>query len=247
MALPQAKPLDVADGDSEPARNGDRGQSALTQLRAWLAQQALPPSTRLPPERELSGSLGVSRGDLRKALAILEGQGELWRHVGKGTFVGARPVVEINSVAAIAAQTNPAEVMRARLAIEPEMAREAALHATADDIAELRLCLDGARRAETWRHYETWDNRLHRAVAEAAHNALLLSIFDTMNAVRRAVVWGRMRADRPRPPPDHHSFAEHDAIVAAIEERNLSAAASRMRSHLQHVQAYLLEQAEAAE
>jgi DNA-binding FadR family transcriptional regulator len=229
------------------AVHGDRGESALTQLRAWLAQQALPPSTRLPPERELSEMLGVSRGDLRKALAILERQGELWRHVGKGTFVGARPVAELSSVAAIAAQTNPAEVMRARLAIEPEIAREAALFATSDDIAEMRLCLAGARRAETWRHYETWDNRLHRAVAEAAHNALLLSIFDTMNAVRRAVVWGRMRADGPRPPADHHSFAEHDALVAAIAERNLAAAASRMRLHLQNVQAYLLEQAEAAE
>ena len=230
-------------------QNGDRGESALTQLRAWLAQKSLPPSTRLPPERELSDILGVSRGDLRKALAILERQGELWRHVGKGTFIGARPVAEIHSVAAIAAQTSPAEVMRARLAVEPEIAREAALFATSDDLAEMRLCLAGARRAETWRHYETWDNRLHRAVAEAAHNALLLSIFDTMNAVRRAVVWGRMRADGPRPPADHHSFSEHDAIVAAIEERNLSAAASRMRTHLQHVQAYLLEQAaaEAAE
>jgi DNA-binding FadR family transcriptional regulator len=137
--------------------------------------------------------------------------------------------------------------MRARLAVEPEIAREAALHANADDIAEMRLCVGGARGAETWRHYETWDNRLHRAVAKAAHNPLLLSIFDTVNAVRRTVVWGRMRVDGPRPPADHHSFAEHEAIVAAIEERNLAAAASRMRLHLQNVQAFLLEQAEAAE
>jgi DNA-binding FadR family transcriptional regulator len=225
----------------ERAENGgDRGESALTQLRAWLAQQALPPSTRLPPERELSEMLGVSRGELRKALATLERQGELWRHVGKGTFVGARPVAEVSSVAAIAAQTNPAEVMRARLAVEPEVAREAALFATSDDIAELKLCLAGARRAETWRHYETWDNRLHRAVAEAAHNALLLSIFDTVNAVRRAVVWGRLRDEDPHPPADHHSFAEHDAIVAAIEERDRVEAANRMRQHLQQVERLLL-------
>jgi DNA-binding FadR family transcriptional regulator len=231
----------------QPESGGDRGESALTQLRAWLVQKALPPSTRLPPERELSEILGVSRGELRKALAILERQGELWRHVGKGTFVGARPTAEVSSVATIAAQTSPAEVMRARLAIEPEIAREAALYANGDDIAELRLCLAGARRAETWRHYETWDNRLHRAVAEAAHNPLLLALFDTANAVRRTVVWGRMRNDGPRPPADHHSFAEHDSIVAAIEERNLAAAASGMRAHLRNVQAFLLEQAQAAE
>jgi DNA-binding FadR family transcriptional regulator len=242
----EEKRVEAAEDRTDTENGDDRGASALTQLRAWLAQKSLPPSTRLPPERELSELLGVSRGELRKALAILERQGELWRHVGKGTFVGARPIAE-TSVATIAAQTNPAEVMRARLAVEPEIAREAALHANADDIAELRLCLAGARQAETWRHYEAWDNRLHRAVAEAAHNPLLLNIFDTMNAVRRAVVWGRMRSDGPRPPADHHSFAEHDAIVEAIEDRDLAGAETRMRLHLQHVQDFLLEQAQAAE
>ena len=70
----------------------NEAQGALIQLRAYLTQQNLPASTRLPAERELCEILGVSRGELRKALAILEGHGELWRHVGKGTFIGARPV-----------------------------------------------------------------------------------------------------------------------------------------------------------
>lgn len=228
------------DGTSDGEGIDDRGQSALTQTRAYLAQRKLPPGTRLPPERELCEILGVSRGDLRKALAILENRGELWRHVGKGTFVGARPVSDLVSVGAIAAQTSPAEVMRARLAIEPEIAREAALHANAGDIRMLHLCLAGARGSETWRQYESWDNRLHRAIAEAAHNALLIAVFDTINAVRRTVVWGRLREDGSRPPADHHSFAEHEAIVLAVEERDIRAAADRMRLHLRNVQAHLL-------
>ena len=225
----------------------DRGESALTQLRAYLAQREFAPSTRLPPERELSELLGVSRGDLRKALAVLESRGELWRHVGKGTFTGARPVEEHVSIATISNQTSPAEVMRARLLIEPEISREAALNATADDMAAMRACLAGSREAQTWRQYETWDNRLHRAIAQASRNALLLAVFDTLNGVRRAVVWGRLRHDSTRPPAGHHSFADHEAIVAAIEDRDLGAAAIRMRLHLQKVQARLLDQAQAAE
>ncbi|MDK1374508.1 MULTISPECIES: FCD domain-containing protein [unclassified Sinorhizobium] len=223
------------------------GQSALVQLRAYLAQGKFPPATRLPPERELAEVLGVSRGDLRKALAVLEDQGELWRHVGKGTFIGARPTGDLSSVANIANQTSPAEVMHARLVIEPELAREAALHATADDVRALRHCASSARMAETWRQYENWDNRLHRAIAQASRNALLLAVFDTINAVRRTVVWGRLRDDLPRPPADHHSFADHDAIVDAIEERNLSGAANGMRLHLQRVQARLLSRRDIAE
>lgn len=226
----------------------DATQGALTQLRAWLAQRRdLPSNSRLPSERELCEILGVSRGELRKALAVLETHGELWRHVGKGTFIGARPLEEAFDIAAIARATNPREVMRARLVIEPLMAREAALNATAGDIAELDLCLKGARAAETWRQYETWDNRLHRTVAEAAHNIVLTALFDTLNAVRRAVVWGRLRENTLRPPADHHSFDEHDTIVRAIAERDLDGAEDAMRRHLRSVARHLIALREAAE
>lgn len=225
----------------------DTGQSALTQLKAFLAQQDYPANTRLPPERELSEMLGVSRGELRKALATLEDDGELWRHVGKGTFVGAKPVDEVGSIATVANQTNPADVMRTRLLFEPEIAREAALNATLDDIREMRTCIRGSMEAETWRQYENWDNRLHRAIAEATHSTLLLALFDTLNSVRRAVVWGRLRVGRDRPPEDHHSFAEHLAIVDAIEHRDLTQASSMMRQHLRTVRDRLLPLKDAAE
>ncbi len=225
----------------------DQGQGALTQLRAYLAQCDLPSNSRLPPERELCDILGVSRGELRKALAVMESHGELWRHVGKGTFIGSRPTKEYSDVAAIAALTNPRDVMRARLLIEPQIAREAALNATAGDIAELRQCMLASRQAETWRQYENSDNRLHRAIAEASHNTVLLALFDTLNAVRRAVVWGRLRDKVDRPPKDHHSFAEHEVLVRAIEDRDMDGASQAMLRHLSHVQENLLATRQAAE
>ncbi len=179
--------------------------------------------------------LGVSRGELRKALALLAAEGEVWRHVGKGTFIGAKPPEEHAIMAGVAGRSNPAEVMRARLLIEPLLAGEAARHATGEGIAEMHLCLTGARRAETWRQYENWDNRLHRAVAEAAGNLVLLSLFDALNAIRRTVVWSRLRQQPERPPADHHSFADHDRIVAAIEKRDAEAASLAMRRHLNAV------------
>jgi DNA-binding FadR family transcriptional regulator len=218
----------------------DAGQSALTQLKAYLAQLNLPDNARLPPERELCDTLGVSRGDLRKALALMEAEGEVWRHVGKGTFLGARPPEELSIIADVASRSNPAEVMRARLVIEPLLAGEAALHATGEAIAEMRACLTGARRAESWRQYENWDNRLHRAVAEGADNMVLLALFDSLNAIRRTVVWGRLRINPERPPADHHSFVDHEEIVAAIEDRDVGAATRAMRRHLDTVSRKLM-------
>jgi DNA-binding FadR family transcriptional regulator len=216
--------------------------AALTQLRAFIAQKEADTDARLPPERELCESLGVSRGELRKALSILEAEGHLWRHVGRGTFIGQRPVDE-SDVGTLTSRTNPVEVMRARLLIEPAIAREAALNATAADIDEMRICLKQARQAATWRQYENWDNRFHRSVAQAARNTLLLGLFDTLNAVRRAVVWGRLRSSAKAPSGDHHSFVEHDRIAAAIETRNVEEAGRAMRQHLESVEKKLQERA----
>jgi DNA-binding FadR family transcriptional regulator len=219
----------------------------LIQLRAWLAQRELPEGGRLPPERELCDLLGVSRGELRKALARLEADGELWRHVGRGTFLGLRPVADADSVPTIAARSNPREVMRARLLFEPMLAQEAALNATSADLDEIRRCVAASREAASWRQYENCDNRLHHTVAVAAGNTVLRALFDQLNAIRRAVVWGRRRDECDRPPRDHHSFAEHDRLVAAISQRDASAAARAMRLHLESVEAKLLRVRETAD
>lgn len=57
-------------------------------LRRWLAPGRHRPGDRLPPEHDLAGMLGVSRGTLRVALARLERTGEIVRRQGSGTFVG---------------------------------------------------------------------------------------------------------------------------------------------------------------
>ncbi|HEX6101897.1 MAG TPA: FadR/GntR family transcriptional regulator [Alphaproteobacteria bacterium] len=223
------------DGATEGA-----GIETVARLRAYIEGSQLTVDSRLPPERELSRALGVSRAGLRQALAVLEAEGQIWRHVGKGTFIGTRPIATVSDIDAMVRRTNPAEVMRTRLLIEPEVARMAALNATPAQIAEMRACMARSRAAATWRQYESWDNRLHRTIAEATQNALLVSLLDTLGAVRRAVAWGRLRVNKVKPEPDHHSFAEHEKIVAAIAERDRERAAEAMRRHLETVERKLL-------
>ncbi|HEY7386862.1 MAG TPA: FCD domain-containing protein [Beijerinckiaceae bacterium] len=214
--------------------------TALLQLRNMLSEIDLSVDSRLPPERDLAQQLGVQRPALRKALAVLEAEGQIWRHVGRGTFVGSRPAVPPGDVSAIARMTNPGEVMRTRILLEPEVAALAALNATPASIAEMRGCVQKSRTAPTWRQYEAWDNRLHRAIAEATQNYLLLALLDTLTAVRRTVTWGRLRTNKDRPKPDHHSFADHEQIVAAIADRDRTRAREAMRRHLEHVERNLL-------
>ena len=95
--------------------------------------------------------------------------------------------------------------------------------------------LNVPRRRATWREYEIQDDIFHRTVAEASDNLLLLSLFDQLNGVRRAVAWGNVTRRSAQPSPDHSSFAEHDAIAMAIANRDPVTAYEAMRAHLRSV------------
>jgi DNA-binding FadR family transcriptional regulator len=222
------------------AQAGAGDSSPLGRLRAYLSGLRLGSGGRLPPERALCREIGITRAQLRGALAKLEADGVIWRHVGKGTFVGQRPLDSLADVAAMARRTNPLEIMHTRKLLEPEVAGVAALNATFADLAEMRACLQHSRKAQSKREYDAWDGRLHRAIASATHNSLLLSVMDTLTAVRSALSWGRLAA-RPGPPAaDHHSHAEHEAIVKAIEDRDVAGAREAMRAHLEAVERNVL-------
>lgn len=217
------------------------GEGALVQLRAYIAQAQFDTNDRLPSERVLCDELGVPRSELRKAFAVLEADGSVWRHVGRGTFIGngSSGHSDVSSIAALAKRTNPREVMYARLVLEPMLAREAAMHATAEHVEELIKICRNSQVAKTWREYEALDNQFHSLIATTTQNTPLIAMFDQLNALRRTVVWGRLR-DRPdHPPTDHPSFVEHQAILDAIENRDAGNACASMRKHLQSVTNHL--------
>ena len=220
-------------------RQTGQGQ-AIDALKSFIAEGAYGPGDRLPPERKLIDDLCMSRGVLRRALDVLEREGLIWRHVGKGTFVSS-PVDARHSaeIGRIGRQLTPIKMMRARSSIEPAIAREAALNASSEKVAELHRIKERAVQAASWAEYEAEDDRFHRQIADACDNILLLSLFDRLNQVRRAVAWEAVVRATRRPPSDHSSFAEHEAIAAAIEARDPETAQRAMRRHIASVSSRL--------
>lgn len=211
---------------------------AIAALKAFIIDGQYAPGDRLPPERDLIGNLGMTRTTLRKALDALEREGTIWRHVGKGTFVASHADGK-TSLNELAQQMTPVRMMRARLSIEPAIAREAAINASRDAVIRVKLARDRAAAATSWADYEAQDDLFHRAIAEASDNILLVSLFDQLNQVRRAVALDNVVRGTSCPPGDHSSFAEHDRIVAALEARDPAACHDAMRSHIGSVSARL--------
>ena len=212
----------------------ETSDGSLVQLRAYIAQGDFRLNDRLPSERELSEVLGIGRADLRKAFAVLESEGSIWRHVGRGTFIGNgnSTGADAQATAAIAKRTSPQEVVYARLVLEPQLAREAALSATADNVEQLQDTCTQMRQAKTWRHYETLDNQFHNLISEATQNTPLIALYEQLNALRRTIVWGQLQHRHEQPPVDHPSFDEHELILTSIHKRDSEAAETGMRNHL---------------
>ena len=72
-------------------RNGLMTEEVVSQVRVLIREGKLRPGDRLPPERELSRQLGISRASLRTGLRFLSAIGVLTSRHGSGTYIAAGP------------------------------------------------------------------------------------------------------------------------------------------------------------
>jgi DNA-binding FadR family transcriptional regulator len=188
---------------------------------------------RLPTERDLTRTLGVKRGVVRQLLAELEADEKIWRHVGRGTFVGRRPVQADPELKLVCDHSSPTDLLEARLALEPQLAAFAAKRASDAEIADLRTMSRKCAAAISYPVYEKWDESLHAAIARATRNRTMIAMFNGLNAVRRTVIWNRMRGRRLDREQQAVFSTQHDAIIDAIEKHDAEAARQAMRLHLE--------------
>ena len=177
-------------------------------------------------------AFGVSRAALRKALALLEAEGMIWRHIGRGTFIGDRPPDEVPGLSAITRATHPEEVIEVRLLIEPHISQLAARRAMAANIDAMARAVRRSRSAADMGEFELWDGAYHRAMAEAAHNQLLFGLFEAINAIRQEEIWGRLREASLTGARKKTYIAQHSDCLDAIRGRDPDRARTLMSDHL---------------
>ena len=190
------------------------------------------PGSKLPTERDLVVRLAAPRSAVRQALDVLERDGMIIRHVGRGTFLTDAAVQQVDGAPA---DTSPTEIMQVRLLLEPQVAALAARVGTQADLDRIVECLDAGGAAPDFEGFEAWDAKLHRSIAQAAHNGLLMNMFDVLNTARALPVWGTLKRRTSSPERRRCYHSEHTAIVDALCDRDPDEAADAMRIHLRNV------------
>ncbi len=217
--------------DKAPAQRPPRDRDLAT-LRHYIDRVRRDNGRRLPSEARLVEELGISRARLRGLLKTLEKEGLIWRHVGKGTFIGERSLsAELTSMPAV---LTPPEAFEARLVLEPQIAGLAARRATPTQIEEMWRCQRKMQELDDFNQWAVWDERLHRLVAKAAGNKLLLALYDTTresapSGMRNII--DRVFSSTTR----EESNTEHQHYIQAIANHDPASAESLMKAHLQAV------------
>jgi DNA-binding FadR family transcriptional regulator len=139
-----------------------------------------------------------------------------------------------------ASDISPAELMAARLALEPALIEMVVAHATAADFARMDECNARAEAAQVLEDFEHWDAKFHEAVADAAHNGFVASMLRLMNEVRGQSQWGALKRRSVTPQRRLQYQQDHRALADALRERDVDRARTLCMEHLLRVRANML-------
>lgn len=221
----------------------DAKEEALVRLRTMIERGDVQVAGRLPPERVLAEQMRISRRAVRHALDLLEAEGRITRQQGRGTLICDARESAIDLSTQLAKLTNPVDTLEARMAIEPTLARLAALRGTQADFDKLFEAAEASRLAKDPISYEKADAAFHRRIAAAARNPVLVTIFEAVLHVASDRSWRHGRETAHCINNQARYATAHRKIAAAICERNPKAAEEAMRAHLGIVQQQLIEHA----
>lgn len=201
-----------------------------------LEEKGMKPGEKIPTEMELARSFDVSRPVIREAIKALVAQGMLETRRGSGTYIRENPGFADDPLG-LSDIRDKTSILRdwyiTRRAVESEVVRMAAEHATAEDLTDLRACIEDVdlaiRSGDT--EFLKSDRKFHILLARSTHNSVMerlvivlmqsfyYSMTDHLNGT-----WSSYAMENAR--------LHHERIVQSIAERDAVGAVLAIRSHM---------------
>jgi GntR family transcriptional repressor for pyruvate dehydrogenase complex len=213
---------------------------AIDKIKEMLLRGELKAGDRLPPEKELSDRLGLSRSSLREAVKALELIRVLDVRRGDGTYVTSLDAKLLNEAVAFVVELHQdksiLELFEVRRILEPATAFIAASRMDASHLLELRATMDGIDEHTDVEELVTHDLEFHRIITRAAGNAYLESLLDALSSSTvRARIWRGLTQDRAVA----HTLAEHKAIADALARGDAELVRALVTVHISGVESWL--------
>jgi DNA-binding FadR family transcriptional regulator len=218
----------------EPVRLRNAGEHIADRLVTAIALGEFVTGQRLPSERELSSTLGVSRTTVREAMQRLAALGyvEVRRGRGGGAYVKTSwgpQAREMVSRTLLPGWERFERLFDFRRLVEPLIARTAAERRSGEDVERIETALDAYLAATDREASRAADQALHEAVAGSTQNPYLANL---SSQIRSEISLG-FGAEPYSPAIRAKAEKDHARLTRAIATGDQAAAARVAGTHFQ--------------
>lgn len=220
----------------KPIKKERLADIVVERLNARISSGELKSGERLPTERALAESMGVSRTVIREAIRIMVDNNVLELRDGY-SYVRQLSFDEI--VNNISRTVNPdnismIEIMEVRAVLENYIVKKAVENITEEQIEALQVEINKmAQIMAEGGNGSTLESAFHRGLAEATNNSALKSIYVLCEDLLNSTLHETWRVAKKIGVPNT-AVADHQAILDAVRARNKSRAEILMQAHMDY-------------
>jgi len=220
----------------------DKVELAVEALHKFIVGGNMEPGAELPAENEMAKQIGVSKFSMREALRVAQSQGLIEISQGRRTKVAdvsIKPAAGIMNLIMRRSKHMLLELTEARLSLECEIVRFAAIRATDKQIEAMAHTIeDLIDHRHDIEYCVNKDIEFHDIMVQATNNRVFGIMLESLAELSRESRLKTMRISGIDKP-----IAEHRAILEAIKARDPENAIICMQNHLQTAELNLKEMA----
>jgi GntR family transcriptional repressor for pyruvate dehydrogenase complex len=233
--------METSDANSLTAPDrGDLTDWLVLRFKQLISEGVLTPGYKLPSERDLAATFGVSRTSIRPVMKVLKMMGVISQRVGDGTYLSndaSSVLSEPMEFLFLLDETSSQELIETRLIVEPTLAAKAAELATPEQLIILRQTIAEIEASENdqFRIIEA-DLLFHRTILHSSGNRIFGRLFQVIHrSLLNMMMMTSQLVDRD------HTLAFHQAIFESIQQRDPAKAEGHMRDHLIDARSLLIQ------
>lgn len=212
----------------------------IERIREMIRNGELVPGDRMPPERALAETFGVSRSSLRQAFQALTERHILESRQGHGTYLLADIDTAVTGDAILEVMSEQRallhDVLEFRRIVEPEIAALAVQRADPAALDQLKILVcDQQRVLLAGEEDDRFDAEFHHLLVTMTGNNVIAQVMQAIQAIvdKSRASWLQSRERRQL------SVDGHLRIIDALDKKDVNGARQAMQAHIADIEHHI--------
>lgn len=203
-------------------------------VKSQIAAGVYTVGDKLPPERTLAETLGVSRNSVREAMRVLDILGVITSQQGAGNYLSANTEtssIEMMTLMYLLQRANYRDIADYRYALELQAMSLAMKNASEEQLKTMEYCVSRMEQVSEGPEKVIMEKRIHYTIAEASGNNLIHSNLLALTEVMDKFIADMRLRILTDPSNDGRLQNSHRELVTAIREKDFNRGRDALEEH----------------